>query len=1509
MSGTGTDKSYYEGVSENLSMTCGRQMEGLQEASVTDQKLSNNQNLSEGTKDTARALNAIDAGIQGFGMITGALDSGIESALLPMMAGLDLKGMASLPISKQLDPVLGIDVHFVTIPPAPAPIPMPHPYIGTLLNPKDFIAVAVASLIPAPPAPPEPEDPDNVTEEEQQAANDNQMLTIAHTVVTMAVGMLGASVKIGGSLPRAVAGTQTINIPHFPMGAGFHPAYLPVQKNDGHAFMGSLVALADNDPISGGGVHLHLNCNDVGIPSPHPVKPKGIPLYLPTGMIAPIPPPFPILTNPVPIPMNPVAAIGNKIKSSFGRLFKKMKKKASDKLHNMVNNKVKSKKLRNRLHKAICTVTGHPVDVADGTFFTDEEDFYLNGVIPISWERTYYSKSDYKGPLGYGWHHGYDMGIVVDENYLTFRMSDGRPIAFPLPRYGHSELNISEQMEAFQSEEGTYYIWDRKEDLYYYFTESSYDDVHLLSRIVNSNGFSIRFAYNSQGHLIEIVDTAYRKLRVINDEKGRITHIKTLDPHLETEVDLARYIYDTQGNLIEQINAEGDCMYFEYSNHLMTKEVWRNGLTWHFRYDGESTGARCIHTWGDYDIYNHKLTYLPGKTIVENSLGQCTEYHHKGGMVHTKIDAEGGEHRWLYNEYNQLLSETDPLGNSYLYSYDELGNLIQSVDPEGGNVTTEYPMKEFALNHLPDQMKDANGGVWKWKYDHQGNVVKRINPEGAETQLKYSDGLLQEVIDALGNRTYLSYDQHNNVSEVSDSRGNITRYQYDAWGRCLQITNAKGAVQKRRFDLLGRVIEVSDFDGNQIELTYDGIDNLVHYKDSQKEVRYEYKGMWKLKSRSDHRGTTIFGYDSEEQLRSITNEKMEIHRFILDKVGNVVKEIGFDLSEKEYQRDLAGRVTRETLAGGKRKYYQYDGVGRVTRIENESQDEFQSYEYYPSGQLAKAINPNSEINFHYNKLGLLVREEQGEHFIEHRYNAIGQRLGLQSSKGADFELEHDQWGYIKQFKAKQNQNQWESTHEYDSLGFEIKRLLPGKVQQSFDYDNIGRLVTQKTRQNHQQRHQRRYTWGINDQLRRTDDSRYGTTQYGYTPTGHLQHAVYGDNTEQWRKDDAVGNLYQSPDKTDREYSLGGRLERKGSWRYKYDEDGHLVEKYKGSGGFFSSKKEHWRYYWDSFGMLKEVHRPDGDKVSFSYDALGRRLSKKYKNTTTKWLWKGNTPLHEWKESRERKFKDGEDYLTTREHSHTMWVFEEGSFVPCAKIKNGKTYSIITDHLGTPTQMYNDEGESVWEQELDMYGKVRKFANKDYVHLPFRYQGQYYDSEIDLCYNRFRYYDPEVGRYISEDPIGFLSGEFNLYNYVDDPNGWLDIFGLKSKSHYSGERGVIKAEADLKKNGFDIIEREVTIKVNDKRIRADIVAQKDGKTYVFEVKNGRGRLTRNQDDSGVFKKGAANTNNGLGGGIISPSKGTQDTFDIATKNTEKIDKLGKAAIGTQNQSATFYLLHY
>ena len=123
------------------------------------------------------------------------------------------------------------------------------------------------------------------------------------------------------------------------------------------------------------------------------------------------------------------------------------------------------------------------------------------------------------------------------------------------------------------------------------------------------------------------------------------------------------------------------------------------------------------------------------------------------------------------------------------------------------------------------------------------------------------------------------------------------------------------------------------------------------------------------------------------------------------------------------------------------------------------------------------------------------------------------------------------------------------------------------------------------------------------------------------------------------------------------------------------------------------------------------------------------------------------------------------------------MFEEDSFSPIAKIKNNKHYSIVNDHLGTPYESYDDKGDLVWSRELNSNGKVLKetgIAN----FCPFLYQGQSFDNEIELAYNRFRYYDVEDGRYISQDPIGLLGGMI-FYGYVHDTNNWFDIFGLSS----------------------------------------------------------------------------------------------------------------------------------
>ena len=137
-----------------------------------------------------------------------------------------------------------------------------------------------------------------------------------------------------------------------------------------------------------------------------------------------------------------------------------------------------------------------------------------------------------------------------------------------------------------------------------------------------------------------------------------------------------------------------------------------------------------------------------------------------------------------------------------------------------------------------------------------------------------------------------------------------------------------------------------------------------------------------------------------------------------------------------------------------------------------------------------------------------------------------------------------------------------------------------------------------------------------------------------------------------------------------------------------------------------------------------------------------------------------------------------------------WLFEEDSFSPIAKVKGNKYYSILADHLGTPIEMYQDDGSLFWERQLNANGKTIKETQQG--SCPFLFQGQYYDAEIELAYNRFRYYDVEDGRYISQDPIGLLSEEYGFYNYVFDTNNELDLYGLARSKYATRSKASLKA---------------------------------------------------------------------------------------------------------------------
>ena len=144
----------------------------------------------------------------------------------------------------------------------------------------------------------------------------------------------------------------------------------------------------------------------------------------------------------------------------------------------------------------------------------------------------------------------------------------------------------------------------------------------------------------------------------------------------------------------------------------------------------------------------------------------------------------------------------------------------------------------------------------------------------------------------------------------------------------------------------------------------------------------------------------------------------------------------------------------------------------------------------------------------------------------------------------------------------------------------------------------------------------------------------------------------------------------------------------------------------------------------------------------------------------------------------------------------------------------KTHYFYSDQVGIPREKTDNHGNLLQYGEYTAWGRLKK-DERVYkgAHQPFRLQNQYADRETGLHYNFFRYYEPDVGRFVNPDPIGLEGGE-NLYSFAPNANIWVDPLGLSVQSE-SAQRGIAKATEYLKSKGFKILSDEVTIKVLDR----------------------------------------------------------------------------------------------
>ena len=248
--------------------------------------------------------------------------------------------------------------------------------------------------------------------------------------------------------------------------------------------------------------------------------------------------------------------------------------------------------------------------------------------------------------------------------------------------------------------------------------------------------------------------------------------------------------------------------------------------------------------------------------------------------------------------------------------------------------------------------------------------------------------------------------------------------------------------------------------------------------------------------------------------------------------------------------------------------------------------------------------------------------------------------------------------------------------------------------------------------------------------------------------------MQGSTTTESYTYDIVGNRLSSLGVSPYTYNSSNELTSLPSGSYTYDSNGNTKTKPDGT-----------QYTWNFDNRLTQAVLPgSGGTVNFKYDPFGRRIQKAFTQgsttTTTNYLY------------------DGQDLLEEVDSSGNVLArYTDGRGIdqPLSMLRSGTNAYYLSDGIRSISSLSNSAGALVNTYTYDSFGKVT--ASTGTLTNPFQFTGREFDQETGVYYYRHRYYDPQTGRFASEDPVKFFGGN-NFYAYVlNDPTDLVDPTGL------------------------------------------------------------------------------------------------------------------------------------
>jgi RHS repeat-associated protein len=909
---------------------------------------------------------------------------------------------------------------------------------------------------------------------------------------------------------------------------------------------------------------------------------------------------------------------------------------------------------------------------------------------------------------------------------------------------------------------------------------------------------------------------------------------------------------DSAEIIISSDSGEQLYIFEQNGHHLKTIDTVSDSVVFQFSYTSEGYLNSVIDVNGRVTTFERHNDNTP--TAIISPDGQRTElYLDENGYLNKIINPKGEFDAFSYSEEGLLLSHADPKNNTTNYQYDLLGRFIQDQEPNGGGWTVSKTTDDIEGNYLVSMAsKEGRINQFEVKTLATGEMQKRNTvPNGAITTILYANNGIENTTYANGNTLTTQYGpdprfgmlapslklstlstpsglknstlvnqeavlndksnllSHSSLSNTVTNNNNTRTNQYTTSNRTWTNTTPEGRISTQKLDATGHLIESTmtnlaasyltyNTDGRVSDITQgNGVNSrattMTYYSSSAQQgflqsitdatnrvTSFSYDNAGRLLTQTLPNGNDInFNYDANGNTTSITPENNKTHRFDHTKVDEKSSYTPPDVTDinqtsTQYRYNFDKQLELITLPDGQKVdfiYHETKGHKIKTQIPRGNFD----YTYNDtSGQIEQVTAPDGgTLKLTYDGNLILSAQLTGavSGKINQSYNndfQVTQRC-VNTSDCIDFSYDKDllltQAGDLTINRAAQKGGlitgstlgNISTSQTYNIFGEPLSFSTNDSDAYSVDYirDKLGRII-QKVETIQGITTSFEYSYDLLGQLSAIKTNGVQAASYTFDNNGNRTH-----------ENGITTSFFDSQD----------RLKQRGDNNYLYSDNGDLLSKT----NTVTNKVN--LYHYDVLGNLisaaiTEDNSTATTQIEYIIDAQNRRIGKKVNNTLTQgFLYKDQlNPIAEL---------DGNGAIVSR------FIYGSKAFVPDYMIKDGKTYRIISDHLGSPRLVINTNNSTIAQRlDYDVWGNITQDTNPGFQ--PFGFAGGLYDQDTKFTRFGARDYDADIGRWTTKDPIG-LAGGLNVYGYVSsDPVNNIDPDGRIVMNLVSGAVGAALA---------------------------------------------------------------------------------------------------------------------